>query len=191
MNFDAYKLRGCILKDKSRIEKSYFDDFIIDMIGDNALLIVRYYKYTEIARDSDATSRQLHNLISHDASMDSQLRDAAQNNRFNLFEKKVEVKFGLDSYYFEIKGAGPQAIRLSRNFTYDEIVNASDSISNLLNELVFDEYSSFLNSESLVNSLKETWQKEEAEREKRMKEIKEAEDERKRKQEELEAFLNS
>ena len=191
MNFDAYRLRGCIRKDKSRIEKSYFDDFIIDMVGDNALLIARYYKYPAITRGSDSASRQLHALISRDASTGSQLKDAAQNNRFNLFEKKIEVRFGVDSYDFEIKGVGSQAIRLSRNFTYDEIVNASDSISMLLSDLIDDEYSGFLKSESLTRSLKETWLKEEAEREKRMKEIKEAEDERKRKQEELEAFLNS
>ena len=191
MNFDAYRLRGCILKDKSRIEKSYFDDFIIDMVGDNALLVARYYKYPAITRDSDSESRQLHALISCDASTGSQLKDAAQNNRFNLFEKKIEVRFGADSYDFEIKGVGSQAIRLSRNFTYDEIVNAGDSISKLLSDLIDDEYSGFLKSESLTRTLKETWLKEEAEREKRMKKIKEAEDERKRKQEELEAFLNS
>ena len=114
MNFDAYRLRGCIRKDKSRIEKSYFDDFIIDMVGDNALLIARYYKYPAITRDSDSASRQLHALISRDASTGSQLKDVAQNNRFNLFEKKIEVRFGVDSYDFEIKGVGSQAIRLSR-----------------------------------------------------------------------------
>ena len=191
MEFEAFRLRECISKDKSRIDKFRFDDFVVNLIGENALVIVRYYKYEAIVKDSDISQRQLHEMISADSIFGRQLKDEAFYNRYNLYDQKIDLEYGMDSYSFEIKGVGPQAIQLSRNFTYEDIVNADDSLSLRLNSIIQEKYLGFLKDKRLSNSLYETWQKEELEREKRMKQILEEERIRIKKQQELEEFLNS
>lgn len=191
MEFEAFRLRECISKDKSRIDKFRFDDFVVNLIGENALVIVRYYKYEAIVKDSDISQRQLHEMISADSIFGRQLKDEAFYNRYNLYDQKINLEYGMDSYSFEIKGVGPQAIQLSRNFTYEDIVNADDSLSLRLNSIIQEKYLGFLKDKRLSNSLYETWQKEELEREKRMKQILEEERIRIKKQQELEEFLNS
>ena len=191
MEFEAFRLRECISKDKSRIDKFRFDDFVVNLIGENALVIVRYYKYDSIVKDSDISQRELHEMISADSVFGRQLKDEAFYNRYNLYDQKINLEYGMDSYSFEIKGVGPQAIQLSRNFTYEDIVNADDSLSLRLNSIIQEKYLGFLKDKRLSNSLYETWQKEELEREKRMKQILEEERIRLIKQKELEEFLNS
>lgn len=191
MEFEAFRLRECISKDKSRIDKFRFDDFVVNLIGENALVIVRYYKYDSIVKDSDISQRELHEMISADSVFGRQLKDEAFYNRYNLYDQKINLEYGMDSYSFEIKGVGPQAIQLSRNFTYEDIVNADDSLSLRLNSIIQEKYLGFLKDKRLSNSLYETWQKEELEREKRMKQILEEERIRIIKQQELEEFLNS
>ena len=191
MEFEAFRLRECISKDKSRIDKFRFDDFVVNLIGENALVIVRYYKYEAIVKDSDISQRQLHEMISADSIFGRQLKDEAFYNRYNLYDQKIDLEYVGDSYSFEIKGVGPQAIQLSRNFTYEDIVNADDSLSLRLNSIIQEKYLGFLKDKRLSNSLYETWQKEELEREKRMKQILEEERIRIKKQQELEEFLNS
>jgi hypothetical protein len=61
----------------------------------------------------------------------------------------------------------------------------------MLNSIIQEKYLGFLKDKRLSNSLYETWQKEELEREKRMKQILEEERIRIIKQQELEEFLNS
>lgn len=191
MEFEAFRLRECISKDKSRIDKFRFDDFVVNLIGENALVIVRYYRYGAIVKDSDISQRQLHEMISADSVFGRQLKDEAFYNRNNIYNQKIDLEYAGDSYSFEIKGVGPQAIQLSRNFTYEDIVNADDSLSLRLNSIIQEKYLGFLKDKRLSNSLYETWQKEELEREKRMKQILEEERIRIIKQQELEEFLNS
>lgn len=191
MEFEAFRLRECISKDKSRIDKFRFDDFVVNLIGENALVIVRYYRYNSIVKDYDISQRQLHEMISADSVFGRQLKDEAFYNRYNLYDQKIDLEYAGDSYSFEIKGVGPQAIQLSRNFTYEDIVNADDSLSLRLNSIIQEKYLGFLKDKRLSNSLYETWQKEELEREKRMKQILEEERIRIIKQQELEEFLNS
>lgn len=191
MEFEAFRLRECISKDKSRIDKFRFDDFVVNLIGGNALVIVRYYKYDAIVKDSDISQRELHQLISADSVFGRQLKDEAFYNRHNLYGQKIGLEYGMDSYYFEIKGVGPQAIQLSRNFTYSDIINADDLLSVRLNAIIMEKYSAFIKDQRLSNSLYGIWKENEAEKEKRKKQILKEEEERRRKQEELEEFLNS
>ncbi|MBQ9025590.1 MAG: hypothetical protein IJ104_04330 [Methanobrevibacter sp.] len=191
MNFEGYKLRGCIFKAKSEIENYRFDNFTVEFVGENGLGIVKYCKYRDIINDSDMTERQLHEIIDYAASRADELKDEAAYNRFNLFEKKVDVGYLSDSYSFEIKGVGPQAIKLTRNFTYDEIAECGDCVSEQLYITIRDKYSQYLENDALIKILKESWQKEESDKKRRLEKVKEEEEIRCKKLQEIEEFLAS
>lgn len=191
MNFEGYKLRGCIFKAKSEIENYRFDNFTVEFVGENGLGIVKYCKYRDIINDSDITERQLHKIIDYSASRGDELKDEAIYNKFNLFEKKVDVEYFGDTYSFEIKGVGPQAIKLTRNFTYDEIAECGDEVSELLYSTIHDRYLQYLEDDVLIKTLKETWQKEESDKKRRLEKVKKEEEIRRKKQQELEEFLAS
>ena len=198
MELEAYILKGCISENKYRIENNRFsivegtiNEFIIDGVGYNALTIISYYKYEEIFNSNNSTEKQLHELISSNARSPYFLKEEALDNQFDIYNQKVDVDIGKDSYSFEIEGVGPIAIKISKEFTYDKIIKADDVICKELKDICYKKYANNLNNISLTSKLQNEWEKDFKEKQELRSKTLEAEEIRRQKQKELEEFLNS
>ena len=198
MELEAYILKGCISENKYRIKNNHFNiiegtinEFIIDNAGYNALTIISYYKYEEIFNSNNSTEKQLHELISSDARSAHYLKEEALDNQLDIYNQKVSVDIGKDSYSFEIKGVGPIAIKISKEFTYDEIIKANDVICKELKDICYKKYSNNLNDINLTSNLQNEWKEDYKQKQELRSKTLEEEEIRRQKQKELEEFLNS
>ena len=199
MDFEAYKFRSVIFNDKSRIEKEYVEfesgirqyDFLVHDIGHNALDIVGFFRYFQIASSLGPVVMKLHNMISPGAKNAYSLKDVAFNRKHYLYNEKITVDVDGEDYTFKIDGIGPQAVKITVQITYDEIANSQKPLERKLRNMINNLYRGPLNNKVTLEKITAQWEKEEAEKQKIHEEVLEEEKERERKKKELEDFLNS
>ena len=198
MELEAYILKGCIGENKYRIENNHFriiedtiNEFIIESAGYNALTIISYYKYEEIFNSNNSTEKQLHELISKDARSAYYLKEEALDNQLDIYNQKVSVDIAKDTYSFEIKGVGSIAIKISKEFTYDEIIKAEDVICKELKDICYTKYSNNLNDINLTSKFQNEWEEDFKKKQELRSKTLAAEEIKRQKQKELEEFLKS
>lgn len=197
MEYEAFKMRSIIFTDKSRLKRyfTFFDDagssyrFLIDWVGHNALEIVGFFKYEEIADEKNAVARQLKYIISPSATYASTLRQEAES--LNQFHFGVKINICGDTYLFKTDGFGPSAVKISYQPTYDDILSSKSSLERILGEIIHNTYSNQENDTKLLGEIDEKWMSEMAKKRALRAETLKKEEIRRKKQEELEEFLRS
>jgi len=163
-------------------------EFIIHDIGHNALDIVAFFKYRKIVSSQGPIENQLNQLISK-TSNDSVLRRVAFDRKYYLYNENVNVDIYGDDYTFKIDGIGPEAIKITIQITYGEIVTSNNALESILRDLITTIYHDELNDAELIEKINFEWNKEEAEKQKIREEVQREEEIRAQKQKELEEFL--
>ena len=199
MEYEAFKFRSVIFWDKSRLIRHHISvvsygglyDFIIDSAGHNALDIVAFFKYREIINSNNTLEKQLHEIISSRITNPRVLKDTAYENRFDLYNTKVYFKVNGYTYTFKVDGIGPQAVKITAQITYDDIVFSNNEIESSLRSVIKDKYSSKFNDAVFIKRVDTEWEENEAHKNEVKKEVMKEEEIRLQKQKELEDFLNS
>ncbi|WP_407421605.1 hypothetical protein [Methanobrevibacter sp.] len=199
MDYEAFKLRSVIFDNKFRIERKHveFDsgissyEVLVHDIGHNALDIVGFFKYFQIVSSVGPIEKELHNLIASKTNSASVLQRVAFERRHYIYDEKIHVDIDGEDYVFKIDGIGPQAVKITVQITYDEIANSTKPLESKLRKLINTLYQGPLNNKETLDKINDTWQKEEAHKQKVHEEVLKDEEIRAQKQKELEDFLNS
>lgn len=199
MDYEAFKLRSVIFDNKFRIERKHveFDsgissyEVLVHDIGHNALDIVGFFKYFQIVSSVGPIEKELHNLIASRTKSASVLQRVAFERRHYIYDEKIHVDIDGEDYIFKIDGIGPQAVKITVQITYDEIANSTKPLESKLRKLINTLYQGPLNNKATLDKINDTWQKEEAHKQKVHEEVLKDEEIRAQKQKELEDFLNS
>lgn len=196
MQFEAFKLRSVIFENKFKIDGKKFEvegkllpyEFIIHDIGHNALDIVAFFKYRKIVSSPGPIENQLNQLISKTSNA-SVLRRVAFDRKYYLYNENVNVDIYGDDYTFKIDGVGPEAIKITIQITYDDIVTSNNALESILRDLITTIYHDELNDAELIEKINLMWNKEEAEKQKIREEDPREEEIMAQKQKELDEFL--
>lgn len=199
MEYEAYRLRGVIFDNRYRLERKKVSlesdmstyEFIVHDIGHNALDISGFFRYYEIVGSSGSIEEQLHDIIAGRTNNASVLKRVADERKHYIYDEKVYLDVDGYEYTFKIDGIGPQAVKISIQVTYDEILSSNKPLESMLKDIINTLYSSSFNNERLIKEIREKWETEEADKQKIRDAVLKEEEIKRQKQKELEDFLNS
>ena len=112
MDYEGFKLKSFIFQKRHLLEKKHFSlpgdcdevyDFMIDVVGHNALDISTFSKYGDIARRSNRMEKDLHYLISYNAKLASTLAIEAAEKAYKLYDERIDININNVDYTFKIE----------------------------------------------------------------------------------------
>lgn len=164
--------------------------FRADKVASEIIELVDYVQYDEVKMAAGPLEKELKNFTYGKSR--GQLSDhEVYEIRFSKFKLDILTK----EYEFEITGVGPRALRVSLNLRYDHIEGEETRFEQQLKEMIMDKYSYRIENnpayQNKLKQMKKDYEEKRAQQDKIREEVRREQAEKERKMRELEERLNA